>query len=263
MLPLLILAAAVPAAQPAQFIEVERAIEAGRLDQAKTMIANALATGTKGEDIDRLLADLAFASRRDAEALLRYKALLAQRPNDPQLLERAAISALRIDDFQQGKSFADRATALPAASWKAWNARAVAADREQDFETSDSCYERALALAPDQPDVLTNVGWSHILRGDWQGAVGPLKRAVAQAPGSLRAANNLDLALAALASDLPERRPGESNDAWASRLNDAGLAAKLRGDRAKAVAAFSRALEARGAWYERAANNLANVNGQQ
>ena len=263
MLPLLILAAAAASPEPVQLIEAQRAIELGRLDQAKAMIANALAKGSKGEEVDRLLADLAFASRQDAEALLRYKALLVQSPNDPQLLEGAAIAALRLGDLAQGKSLADRATALPQNSWKAWNARAIAADLEQDFATADSSYERALALAPDQADILTNVGWSHILRGDWQGAIGPLERAVAQSPGSLRAANNLDLARTAIASGLPERRPGETDDSWASRLNDAGVAAQLRGDRAKAAAGFSRAVEARGSWYERAANNLADVNGQR
>jgi tetratricopeptide (TPR) repeat protein len=263
MLSLLLLAAAVSTASPVQLAEAERAIAAGRLDQARTMIASALANGNQGEAVDRLLADLAFASRRDGEALLRYKALLVTKPDDSQLVERAAIAALRIDDFAQGKAFADRAIAHPAASWSAWNARAIVADREQDFATADSCYERALALAPDRAEVLTNVGWSHILRGDWQGAIDPLERAVAQAPDSVRAINNLDLVRTALSSDLPQRRPGESDDAWASRLNDAGVAAQLRGDRAKAVAGFSRALETRGSWYERAANNLANVNDQQ
>ena len=53
--------------------------------------------------------------------------------------------------------------------------------------------------------------------------------------------------------------PIEDQD-WATRLNDAGVAAQIMGNRARAVAAFSQALEARGNWYDRAANNLKAAN---
>jgi hypothetical protein len=76
-------------------------------------------------------------------------------------------------------------------------------------------------------------------------------------------ANNVELAKAALAAELPERRPGESEDEWAMRLNDAGVVARLQGDRARAIAAFAQAIEARGSWYERAANNLRAAGGKE
>ena len=72
----------------------------------------------------------------------------------------------------------------------------------------------------------------------------------------------LDNARSAIDADLPARRSDETDADWAARLNDAGMAAELRGDRARAVAAFARAIEARGSWYERAANNLAAVGGK-
>ena len=61
---------------------------------------------------------------------------------------------------------------------------------------------------------------------------------------------------AALAADLPQRRAGESDRDWAVRLNDAGVAAELLGDRQRAVAAFTQALDASPMWYGRASNNL-------
>ena len=75
-------------------------------------------------------------------------------------------------------------------------------------------------------------------------------------PKSDRIANNLELAQAALAADLPQRRSGESDREWAVRLNDAGVAAELLGDRQRAVAAFTQALDASPTWYGRASNNL-------
>ena len=73
---------------------------------------------------------------------------------------------------------------------------------------------------------------------------------------SSRVVNNLELARAALASDLPKRRAGESDRDWAARLNDAGVAAEMLGQKKRAVAAFTQALDASPIWYDRASNNL-------
>ena len=105
-----------------------------------------------------------------------------------------------------------------------------------------------------------NIGWSHLLRGDWQGAVEPLQRAAAMLPQSNRIADNLDLALAANDANLPARKPGESDVSWSARLNDAGMLAALHADTKRAAAAFAQAIEARPAWYQRAANNLQQLN---
>jgi hypothetical protein len=95
-----------------------------------------------------------------------------------------------------------------------------------------------------------------VLRGKWAAAVPFFEQAVAMNPKSDRARDNLDLARAAVAPQLPERAQGESDEAWAARLNDAGLAAAAVGDKARATAAFTQALEVSGTWYARAANNL-------
>jgi Flp pilus assembly protein TadD len=261
----LLLAVGVATASPAadRLADAEHAINVGRLDQARAMISAAIAGGTTGEPIDRLMADLAFASGNSGEALARYKVLVGLHPQDELVVERAAISAIKVGELRLAKGLIDHATSLPQASWRAWNARGAVADLFKDFDTADRSYERALALAPDQGEVLNNRGWSHLLRGDWTGALVSLEAAAKQAPNNARVANNLELARAALAADLPERRRGESDDAWAARLNDAGVVAQLQGDRARAVASFAQAIEARGTWYERAANNLRAAEGKE
>jgi Flp pilus assembly protein TadD len=114
-------------------------------------------------------------------------------------------------------------------------------------------------MKPDEPDILNNQGWSLILRGKWMEAINPLEQASILDPKSTRIQNNLELARAAIADRLPERKAGETDSAFAARLNDAGVAAEERGDRARAVAAFSQALAAKDSWYARAANNLEKV----
>jgi Flp pilus assembly protein TadD len=250
------IAAAVSAAQPVPLSEAAQALEAGRLDQARIMVAKAMASGAAGPQVDLILADLAFADGKDAEALARYEKLV-QAGAGGHAAERGGISALRLGLIDRAVPLIAAATENPKAGWRAWNARAVLADLAGDFTTADTAYERAALLAPDRVEVVSNRGWSKLLRGDWQGAVIELERAVALRPSNPRTANNLELARAALAADLPRRRSGESGQDWARRLNDVGVAAQALGQRTKAIAAFTQALDASGTWYARAANNLA------
>ena len=259
------IAAAVSAAQPASphaataapsLVEAAQAIEAGRLDQARLMIGKAIAAGTKGPEIERLLADLAFASGKNEEALVRYEQLLATEADKALLAERGGIAALKLGQVDRALPLIAVATEVPGATWRAWNARGVIADLHGDWAMADAAYDRASALAPVRAEILNNRGWSQLLRGNWQAAVDEFEQAASLKPRSRRTTNNLELARAALANELPKRRPGESGHEWAQRLNDAGMAARIMGNEPKAIAAFTQALEVSGRWYARAANNL-------
>jgi len=239
--------------------DASQAMEAGRLEQARLMTERATAAGATGASVDRLLADLAYASEDYSQALTRYQPLLANAPADPALLEHAGIAALKIGDLERASGLLDRAASNSEASWRVWNALGVIADMGRDWESADKAYQRALDRAPERAEVVNNLGWSHLLRGNWSTAVENFGRAAALDPNFKRIANNLELARTALAAELPKRREGESDDAWAYRLNDAGVAAEILGDKPRAIAAFSRALEASDLWYARAANNLEAV----
>jgi Flp pilus assembly protein TadD len=254
----LLMAASVAAANPVdpRLLEAAHAINTGRLEQARTMIGNAVAAGASGPPVERLLADLAFVSGRNDEALTRYKILVAGNPADLLLAERAGIAALKAGDVERATVLIERAVTSAAPSWRAWNARGVLADLQRDWPAADAAFSRAAQLAPAQAEIFNNQGWSQLLRGNWGEAIAPLERAADLDPQSVRIADNLELARAAIAGDLPSRRQGESDQEWAARLNDAGVVARLRDDNVRAIAAFSRAIEARGVWYERAANNL-------
>ena len=246
-----------PPAQPLS--EAAHAIQAGRLDQARLMIGNAVKAGVRGPEVDRLLADLAYASGDYAGALPRYLQLLVGNPADGVLYERAGLSAMKVRDVAQAEKLLERATAFPTATWRAWNARGIAADYRSDWAVADESYARAITLAPDRAEVVNNLGWSWLARGRWADALQNFERAAAMDPKSTRIAANLELARAAMSEDLPQRRAGETEADWAARLNDAGVIAKVQGNNRKAVAAFTRAIEARSQYYARAANNLASA----
>lgn len=258
---LLLASTAAPAAPPAidksYLSDAAHAIDQGRLEQARLMISRAIGAGMTGAAVDNLVADLSFASGKFEDALSEYKGLAAAGHRDQRVCERATLSALELGRVEDARPFADCATAPPTAGWRAWNARGVIADMSQDWKAADHFYARAHQLAPARAEVINNQGWSLVLRGQWAAAVPYFNEAVKLDPDSRRMADNLDLAQTALAADLPARRAGESSSSWAARLNDAGVAAKLLGDRNRAVAAFTQALYASDQWYARAANNLA------
>ena len=241
--------------------EAGRAIAAGRLDQAKAILAAAIAAGAKGEPVDRLLADLALARGENGQALAAYRQLLVAHPDELLLLERGGIAALRLGQLDEATSLLDRATIQPGAGWRAWNARGVVADRQGRWEEADAAYSRAAVLDPGRAEVANNQGWSQMLQGNWQEALTAFERAQAMDPKLPKLSNNLELARAALSFDLPARMQGESDEAFAARLNDAGVVAAASGQPKRAEAAFAQALEVRSHWYARAADNLAAVGG--
>lgn len=261
---LVLLAAASAATQPlpstpvgvSVFKDASHAIQAGRLEEAKLLIARAIAAGFTGAPIERLTADLDFASGRYSQALTAYQHLAGSPSKLTSDCEKGAISALELGRTGDAKPLVSCAVAAPHPSWRSWNARGVLADFTGDWATADDSYARAHQLAPNEARVVNNQGWSKLLRGEWAAAVPFLEQAVTLDPKSERAGNNLELARAALAGDLPRRRAGESERDWAMRLNDAGVAAELLGDKKRAIAAFTQALDASPSWYDRASNNL-------
>ena len=78
------------------------------------------------------------------------------------------------------------------------------ADFKHDWPMADEAYARAAELAPREARVANNQGWSKLIRGDWAAAIPLFERAAMLDGKSDRIANNLELARAALASDLPE-----------------------------------------------------------
>ena len=263
----LLLAAAVAGAEPPAaaatpvqpLSEVAHAIKAGRLEQARLMISNSMKAGVTGPELDRAIADLAYASGDYQAALPRYLKLLVANTSDGLMYEHAGIAAMKVGDRMQATKLLERATSFPDATWRAWNARGVAADYERDWSVADRSYARAAALSPDRAEILNNLGWSQLARGLWADALQNFERAAAIDPNSARIAANLELARAAMSEDLPKRRAGESEGDWAARLNDAGVIARLQGNDKKAVAAFTQAVRARSEYYDRAANNLATA----
>lgn len=239
--------------------DASHAIDGGRLEEARLLIARAISEGFRGAPIERLTANVSFASGKYLEALVAYQQLAGSPDKEIGDCEKGAIAALQLGRIDDARPLVDCAVAPAHPSWRAWNVRGVLADFTHDWRAADLSYARAHELAPKEAKIINNQGWSKLLRGDWAAAVPFFEEATALDHKSERIANNLELAKEALAADLPQRRAGESDRDWAVRLNDAGVAAELLGDKQRAIAAFTQALDASPMWYDRASNNLKAV----
>lgn len=247
---------AAPSTDPA---EIEHAIESNRLEQARQMLAMATAEGNTDPRLAVLRADLSFALKSWSDARSRYLDLANADPGDARSAERAGIASIMTGDMKAATRLLNRAASSGGASWRGWNALGVIHDFEGNWAKADEAFEKAQSLSPEQPEILNNRGWSLLLRGEWARALPVLEQASLLDPNSARCRNNLELARAAIAENLPARMKGESDSDYAARLNDAGVVAAQRGEKARAIAAFSQALAASDSWFPRAANNLAAV----
>ncbi|MBU6164681.1 MAG: tetratricopeptide repeat protein [Alphaproteobacteria bacterium] len=229
---------AVAPPSPAALALLDAAIAQGRLADARALLAPLWATDS--EEVALRAAELALASGSLAEAAEGF-GQLGTGPLAARGLQGLGITRLKQGRLADAMAALDAAVALDAGLSRAWNARAVVADRQKDWATADVAYARAIAAAPADAAVLANRGWSLLLRGRHVAAERDLERALALAPADRVVQTNLALARA-MQGRYQEAFRHSSRASLAGDLNSVGYAAMARGDLAVAEAYFNRAL---------------------
>ena len=236
--------------------QIEAAIAQGRLHQAELMVARQRARSLTDPRLDALEADLLLAQRKYEAALPIYLKLAAAAPGEARFWTGAGIASLQLRRLDDAMAQLQSAAALPGVEWRTWNALGILFDMKQAWHDSERAYGRALGLAPDSPVALNNRGYSLLLQKRPGEALNVLRRAAALQPENQRIALNLKLATAMSGDYSLRRGPRESAEAWAKRLNNAGYAAWLAGDRVAARSLLARAIEASETHYSTAVENL-------
>src|SRR5205085_781163 len=148
-----------------------------------------------------------------------------------------------LDNGQLTEAIAElsRAVALDPKLKQAHNLLAQAYDRKGLHENARKSFARALDDAPDDPQVLNDLGYTLYLNGNYRAAVERLKRAATPPPNDERILNNLALA---------ECRLGKFHDAYKNfaraggefngRVNTATLAERMGYDN-EAIAQYEAA----------------------
>ena len=86
---------------------------------------------------------------------------------------------------------------------EAWLGLAASYDRLKRYELADRAYSQALAIFGPRPEVINNIGYSYMLRGDLRRARVKFAEAQAKDPGNPTIANNI-----ALVDEAVRRRKG-------------------------------------------------------
>ena len=121
---------------------------------------------------------------------------LSQVPDDPQVLSLYGRTLVQSGDAVDAIDPLERATERDDAAWENYAALGVAFGMLNQPERAEEANLRALALSPDNPNVLNNMGLATAMDGDLDGAIDLLERAAEHDEADVTVRQNLALLLA-------------------------------------------------------------------
>ena len=117
---------------------------------------------------------------RDAEALALLERVIAQQPDQAEVLYDAALLAEKLGHMNVVESNLRRVIELRPDNAHAYNALGYSlADRGIRLDEARQLIAKAAELAPEDPFIMDSMGWVLFRQGDLQGALAFLERAYA------------------------------------------------------------------------------------
>jgi Flp pilus assembly protein TadD len=113
--------------------------------------------------------------------------------SDPKDDLSVAKQHFRQENYGLAEHYFRRAAESHPRDGEAWLGLAASYDRLRRFELADRAYKQAIAIAGPTPEVLNNLGYSYMLRGDYRRAREKLAEAKAADPGNPYIINNIKL----------------------------------------------------------------------
>jgi Tfp pilus assembly protein PilF len=172
--------------QSAARAHFERAAADGRVS-ARAHLARVLIAAGLRDDASRELGQVLSASEADPDALAQAHRLRLglDRPDLEAELERAGRAALSAEStrLDEVRAAFDRVLAFDPQIWEAHFGLGLVGRRTEDFVAAAASFRRALDLAPEQPDVMHELGVALLASGSRVDALALLDRAAALRPG--------------------------------------------------------------------------------
>lgn len=220
---------------------IDNAIADGRLDAARGLLAQGLASNDSPELALRS-AEIALAGGELDAAATQFSALLADATVAARAQQGIGIVRLRQNRLPEAVTALDAALAADNSLLRANLARGVAADRQQDWGRADAAWARAFELAPQSAAAHNNRGWSLLRRGRHGEAEADFAAALTLDPKLSAARTNLIFARA-LQGKYKEAFAASNKLTLAQDLNTVGFGAMARGDKDVAQTYFERAMQ--------------------
>lgn len=121
---------------------------------------------------------------------------LGRFPEDRQLMMTYGLAQVAAGHPQDALRPLASIAGADARDWRSRSALGAALDQLGRFPEARRAYQEALAIAPDNAAVLTNLGVSHLMAGEPADAEAALRQAVAKPNAPAEARQNLAIALA-------------------------------------------------------------------
>jgi len=235
--------------------DIEHAIDEKRYLDASSTIDMAVLSGSRDPRLELLTAKLDLARSRYDQALDEFrKAQATPQTRGPAMEGEGLVLALS-GRQREAMPVLKKAVAEYPQSWRAWNALGGAYDDQGKWAEADDAYTHALSSSDAPAIVINNRGYSYLLRNRLDEATADFVEALRQRPDLEAARTNLRLAIA-LKGEYARATAGGQKDSEAAMLNNAGFAALVRGDYAKAETLLQQAMARKGEYYDLAAANL-------
>jgi Tfp pilus assembly protein PilF len=172
--------------QPGARAYFERAAASGR-STARAHLARILIAAGLPDDASRELDQILATTDGHGEALAQAHRLRLglKRPDLEADLERAGRAALTADAtrLDEVRAAFERVLEFDSEIWEAHFGLGLVARQREAFVAAASSFRRALDLAPEQPDVMHELGVALLASGSKADALGLLDRAAALRPG--------------------------------------------------------------------------------
>lgn len=234
---------------------IQRALDEQRLKDAGDLLDRTLLSGAKDPRLYLLSGELDLLRGRYAEALDVLKQADTAPVTRAKALECEGIALSMLERSDEALAALQDAVAADPSAWRAWDALAGEYDRRRDWTRAEAAYDHAMTGSDGAAIVLNNRGYSRLLQGRFDDAKDDFVAALEKKPDLATARTNLRLAMA-MKGEYERATAATSQDDQAALLNNAGFAAMMRGDYAEAEALLTRAMQAKGEYYARAAQNL-------
>jgi Flp pilus assembly protein TadD len=235
---------------------IDRAIDEQRLVDAGRMLDEALLAGAKDPRLDLLEGRLSLARGRPDDALAELAVAQTNPTTRADALQYEGIALSLLNRSNEALSTLQRAVTENPSAWRAWNALAGEYDRRRDWTQAEVAYDHAVTDSDSAAITLNNRGFSRMLQGRFDAARDDFVAALEKKPDLAAARTNLRLD-EAMKGDYSRAISAGVTEDQAELLNNAGFAALMRGDYVKAEDLLNRAIQVRGVYYAKAADNLA------
>ena len=252
--------AARSAAAEAGIAMIRDAITELRFMDAERLLDEAAASQVKDDRLTLLAGELELARHQLKPALAAFDELEARAKTvAPATLIQArtergiTLSLLgRSDDAIRVLTVV---TQSDPTQWRAWNALGSEYDARRAWDQAEAAYAHAMEASNGAALVLNNRGYSRLLQKRYDESAADLVAALNQRPDFPEARANLRIVLA-MKGDFARAIQGGGDQDQATLLNNAGFAAAMQGDYARAEELLHRALRLRSTYYEKAGENL-------